>query len=269
MIRLEAQTLWKPGMAPLPQTHRDHERDITDVMVPWIMQQLSTRPQSGTDETHQRAKHTIFGRRWIWDLHPLDRNAAVPRPIEDDGRRSGTVLTFLSLSIGPGQTDSGKRQFYMPSDDDLDLIKSLYPMQDQFQPQWHLIEADLVAAGNDANTIGESSVIILLVFLRQLALKRKNAAIPPADHPITVHPPGLPDFIRRHRGAAALITIAFSLVYPGWKLARSEWFSNYSQTPIGVGVVSGIIYTWAAGLPVAIISGCIVLYIWKKLGRDD
>jgi hypothetical protein len=59
MIRLEAQRLWKPGMKTPPETHRDHERDITDVMVPWIMEQLSAHTVAGQDRAASKAPSAV------------------------------------------------------------------------------------------------------------------------------------------------------------------------------------------------------------------
>ena len=121
---------------------------------------------------------TPAGKRWIWDLYPLSRNAWAARLADDKGG-AGTVITFVNFQIGPmGKSSDSEthHQMYMPTDDDFEVIQRLYPNDDPHQPQWYRIEATLVIAGNDASAVSKWSAIVLLDALRKL----KPAAPSPA-----------------------------------------------------------------------------------------
>ena len=110
-------------------------------------------------------------KRWIWSLHPLEKDAVDPLLMEVSDVQIGTVLKRRSWP--KGSFDSGFysdiHSFYAPTNDDLEVIKYLYPDYDPTRPPWHKIAADLVKAGHDPAIINQCSAIELVVLLQKAA----------------------------------------------------------------------------------------------------
>jgi len=113
--------------------------------------------------------------RWIWDLCPLAREAWGNRQWTDDGTPAGQTIVishtqtrFIVTTFDGGKNHVNRtvsRRFYIPTSDDLELLRTLYPQDDPFQPAWYVIKADLVAAGHDADKLDKSEAPVLLKLL--------------------------------------------------------------------------------------------------------
>ncbi len=126
-------------------------------------------------------------KRLVWDLYPLAKDSWGTWEIEDDEHRpdhrvymrrrrmgdgclSGTLSNELIgrlLGCGAKQDDFEGREGYVPTDDDIALLKLVYPDTDPYRPAWYDIKAELIAAGHDADQLGRSEVPVLLTLLRK------------------------------------------------------------------------------------------------------
>ena len=86
-------------------------------------------------------------RRWAWDLYPLAARSWLNRQIANDGtlpgqstevRRAQGRGQIVYLEPGEPKPSSKmgmfRRKFYLPTDEDLSILKRLYPTADPHQP---------------------------------------------------------------------------------------------------------------------------------------
>jgi hypothetical protein len=84
------------------------------------------------------------------------------------------------------------RHFYIPTSEDLELLRNFYPQEDPLQPAWHVIKADLVDAGHDADTLGNREATMLLKLLgKAMQVTPKQRGPKKADHATVQREAGL------------------------------------------------------------------------------
>lgn len=114
-------------------------------------------------------------KRWVWDLYPLAKDSWGNCKWSDDGTPAGQIIVishtrtrFVVTACDGGEDHVNRtvsRRFYIPTSDDLELLRALYPHDDPFQPAWYVIKADLVAANHDADKLDQSEATVLLKLL--------------------------------------------------------------------------------------------------------
>lgn len=119
---------------------------------------------------------TTASTRWIWDLYPLARRTWGNHQWTDDGTPPGQRVTITrnrprrkwpqGVVIGHVLE---RRVFYIPTDDDLALLRHRYPNEDPRRPSWDHIEADLTIAGCTADELRRRKAPLLLSLLRSTA----------------------------------------------------------------------------------------------------
>lgn len=131
-------------------------------------------------------------KRWAWDLYPLARRAWENQEIPDDGTPAGQTIklrkTYPKRKCGH-YLNSGdsiyrnaltvNRPGYLPTDDDLALLKWCRPKDDPFNPQWRNIGADVKASGYAGDGLDKADVPELLRLLAKV--KTASAAPSPDD----------------------------------------------------------------------------------------
>ena len=105
-------------------------------------------------------------KRWVWDLRPLDGRAVKNQQVPDDGTAPGQTTTIqvpeprrrtlaetaaetagLPPPPSPGYVRTIPRKVYMPTDDDLAIVRRWRPDDDPRNPPWYKVKAELQAAG--------------------------------------------------------------------------------------------------------------------------
>ena len=127
--------------------------------------------------------------RWVWDLFPLSKDSwgawqlandedrpdqrVFVRRYHGDGYLGPPVsMDMLARMMEQGHTpeDFAQREGYVPTQDDLDLLKRQYPNSDPYQPVWRAIKSDLVAAGHVPDSMQGHDVPTLLGAGRHVSL---------------------------------------------------------------------------------------------------
>lgn len=123
-------------------------------------------------------------RRWVWDLYPLKRKSWGNQEVVDDGTPPGQTVKLRGLGRSypvslisdrrPVVGVSLLRDFYIPTEDDLGMLRRRYPKEDPHRPAWHRIKADLIVAGHEAASLDESEAPVLLALLSKAKAARRR-----------------------------------------------------------------------------------------------
>lgn len=132
---------------------------------------------------------------WIWDLRPLSPQRTENRTVDDEISKGKTKWIQIGReteisNIFTGEVNSTRpiqREFYRPTDRDLEILQSAFPDDDSENPSWNTIEAELVAAGHDSTKLRPEKAPTLVRFLKIAktadvahTLKTKPPENPPA-----------------------------------------------------------------------------------------
>ena len=138
--------------------------------------------------------------RWVWDLFPLSKDSWGAWQLADDEHRPDqrvfvrryqgdgylgppVSMDMLARMIEQGHTpeDFAQREGYVPTQDDLDLLKRQYPNSDPYQPVWRAIKSDLVAAGRAPGSIQGDDAPTLLGLLKRSELSENGERTTPSS----------------------------------------------------------------------------------------
>ena len=119
-------------------------------------------------------------KHWVWDLYPLSKRSWLNQEIPNDGTPRGQTInvrrsygrgriTYLNTGEShPYGTMTLKRPAYIPSEDDLALLRRCYPKDDPQRPSWHNVKRDLVLAGQDGDKLNRTEATVLLGLLKSV-----------------------------------------------------------------------------------------------------
>src|SRR5438067_1111981 len=108
--------------------------------------------------------------RWVWPLHPLEKRDKMlawgNQQVPDDGTPPGQPTTLHSGKTPEGEwfiierfpsrrTEGIKfaRQFYIPTEEQLTILRKWRPGANPHCPDWYSIKGELVAQSKDPNTL--------------------------------------------------------------------------------------------------------------------
>jgi hypothetical protein len=124
------------------------------------------------------------GKRWAWSLHPLNRGAWPTQQVDDSAVPAGQTIAvvrqrpryahFIHKPSEPRGTIQERQKFYLPTPDDLAVVQRLFPQDAPYQPAWARIEAELVAAGDDPDSLKQLNAPALILRLDRLKRTNRN-----------------------------------------------------------------------------------------------
>jgi len=121
-----------------------------------------------------------LGKRWIWPAQPLRRRSWGNLLVKNDGTPTGQTIKRRraqghgqSFDLEPGDTKPPgtgvlSQSYYVPTDDDIELLKKLYPKTDPYRPSWDRMEADLVVEGHKSDDLRQEKATTLLRLLEKV-----------------------------------------------------------------------------------------------------
>jgi len=115
--------------------------------------------------------------RWTWPLFPLHRHAWDNLRVADSKTQPGQTIDVVRQRVRyrhlidggsePFGTMRDVRTGYLPTPDDLAVVKCRFPTDDPNQPSWAGIEAVLVAAGNNPDDLRKLNAPTLIKLLEK------------------------------------------------------------------------------------------------------
>ncbi|HMQ14581.1 MAG TPA: hypothetical protein PKC49_01285 [Phycisphaerae bacterium] len=151
------------------------------------------------------AKPEPLPQTWLWDARPLEDNSWGSVYGFDDGLGGGDFIDMrlwlrpqaramtneppiyrpAHAPLPPLYDDGGVRRCYIPSEEDLELVRRAYPEhRNPHVPPWLRIEADLVASGRSRDellNLNAPALLRLLPGARAVSVPKKRGRKPDTD----------------------------------------------------------------------------------------